>query len=95
MCYNQEKYIADAFYSALNQTYSPMEIVVSDDCSSDNTVEILAAWAESVPFSVKVVQNEKNLGYAQNFAKAISLCSSDVIFFLTRTISGRRTSWKR
>ena len=81
MCtYNGARFLPEQLDCLANQSRQPDEVVICDDCSSDNTVEILNAWAESVPFSVKVVQNEKNLGYAQNFAKAISLCSSDVIF---------------
>jgi glycosyltransferase involved in cell wall biosynthesis len=33
LTYNQEKYVADALRAALNQTYSPLEIIISDDCS--------------------------------------------------------------
>ena len=81
MCtYNGARFLSEQLDCLANQSRQPDEVVICDDCSSDNTVDILNDWAKSVPFSVKVVQNEKNLGYAQNFAKAISLCSSDVIF---------------
>ena len=38
--FNQEKYINEAIKGALNQTYSPLEIIISDDCSTDLTFQI-------------------------------------------------------
>ena len=39
--YKQEKFIEEAIKSALSQDYSPLEIVISDDCSLDNTFSII------------------------------------------------------
>ena len=73
MCtYNGARFLPEQLSCLANQSRLPDEVIICDDCSSDNTVDILNDWAKSVPFSVKIVQNEKNLGYAQNFAKAIS-----------------------
>lgn len=82
MCYNQEKYIADAFQSALNQTYSPMEIVVSDDCSSDNSWRIIQEIASSYNGDKKIVlnRNEKNLGMGLNWCKLCSLAKGSLLF---------------
>ncbi|MFH7806564.1 glycosyltransferase [Acinetobacter sp. BSP-53] len=41
VCYNQEKYIKEAVLSALSQDYSPLKIIISDDCSKDKTVHII------------------------------------------------------
>ena len=45
--YNQEKYIREAVESALAQSYEPMEVVLSDDCSTDQTFEIMQEMARS------------------------------------------------
>ena len=42
--YNAEKFIQEAIESALNQDYYPMEIIISDDCSTDNTDEIVSKY---------------------------------------------------
>jgi glycosyltransferase involved in cell wall biosynthesis len=39
--YNHERFIAEAVRGALSQTYSPLEIIISDDCSTDRTFEII------------------------------------------------------
>ena len=46
IAYNQEKYIREAVEGAFSQTYSPLEIVLSDDCSSDRTFAIMREMAE-------------------------------------------------
>lgn len=62
--YNQEKYIREAVEGAFSQTYEPLEIILSDDCSSDRTFEIMQEMAAEYkgPHRVRVRQNEFNLG---------------------------------
>ena len=43
--YNQEKYIREAVEGTFSQTYEPLEIILSDDCSSDRTFEIMEEMA--------------------------------------------------
>lgn len=62
--YNQEKYIREAVEGAFSQTYSPLEIILSDDCSSDSTFEIMEEMAREYQglHLVKVRRGENNLG---------------------------------
>ena len=62
--YNQEKYIREAVEGAFSQTYEPLEIILSDDCSSDRTFEIMQEMTAAYegPHAVKVRQSEVNLG---------------------------------
>lgn len=62
--YNQEKYIARAISSALAQDYPNLEVVVSDDCSTDNTFAIAKSLESD---KVRVHQNQKNLGRVGNY----------------------------
>lgn len=77
--YNGARYIADQIESIAKQTRPPDELIVSDDCSSDETIETLKSIARQCFFPVRISVNEKRLGYALNFASAISLCSGDLI----------------
>ena len=75
--YNGEKYLKEQLESIYAQTYKNIEVIVTDDCSTDKTVEILKQYAAS--YQLKYFVNEQNLGYVKNFEKAISLCSGDFI----------------
>lgn len=81
MCtFNGEKYIKEQIESIINQSCMPDEIVICDDCSKDNTVNIIKEILDNWSGNVNLVENEKNLGYRKNFEKAISLCKGDIIF---------------
>ena len=66
--YNNGKYIARTIESVLNQTYRNVEVVVVDDCSKDNTVEIVRGIKDP---RVRLICNEKNLGMTGNWNKCI------------------------
>jgi len=62
--YNQERFIRDAVSSALGQIYEPLEVILSDDHSTDRTFEIMQEMAAAYngPHRVRVVKNSKNIG---------------------------------
>lgn len=78
--FNGENYFAEQLCSFVEQTRLPDELVISDDCSTDATVQIAREFAEKVQFEVKIIVNASNLGYAQNFSQALELCTGDVVF---------------
>lgn len=69
--YNGEKFIREQLDSIYNQTYKNIEVVVTDDCSRDKTVEILREYHEK--HGLRYYVNDKNLGLIKNFEKAMSL----------------------
>ena len=76
LTYNHEKYIASALDSILMQNVNfKYEIVVCDDCSSDNTKDILLRYMQKYPKVIKVYLNEKNLGAQGNANKLRTLCT--------------------
>lgn len=76
--YNGEKYLGDQIDSILNQTIQDFELIVCDDCSTDNTWNILLDY-QLHDKRIKCYRNEKNLGFKKNFEKAIGLCTGDYI----------------
>ena len=76
--YNGERYIRQQLDSIIEQSYKPIEILVIDDCSTDNTPAILKEFATHNE-NVKVVKNETNLGYVKNFEKGMLLAKGDYI----------------
>ena len=75
--YNGEKYLREQIDSLYSQTLVPDEIIVVDDCSTDNTQLILEQYHISKGLIYFV--NEKNLGINKNFEKALSFCTGDYI----------------
>jgi len=79
MCtYNGERFIEEQIDSILNQSYTNFELIITDDCSSDKTIEIIKKY-QLDDKRIKLHQNEHNLGFVKNFEKAISLCSGRYI----------------
>lgn len=79
MCtYNGGKYLREQMDSILAQTYPIHEIVVRDDCSTDNTMDILREYAVRYPF-IKIFHNEKNIGCNQNFHDVLYQATGDYI----------------
>lgn len=76
---NGQIYIEEQIKSILEQTYSPIEIIVCDDASDDNTVQILEkiSTTSSVPIRIKV--NDQRQGIEKNYEQAISLASGNII----------------
>lgn len=79
--FNGEKHIQEQLDSIARQTLLPIELVITDDGSTDKTLNIVDSFAVTAPFPVSIFQNETRLGYADNFLKAASLCSGDLIAF--------------
>lgn len=81
LAYNQERFIREAVSGAFSQNYSPLEIVLSDDCSTDGTYEIIREMASvyNGPHKIVVNRNEKNLGIAMHFNKVMELASGEII----------------
>ena len=79
--YNGARFIREQLDRLARQTVLPAELVITDDGSSDNTLEIVADFAAQAPFPVRVERNPENLGYRANFMKAAGLCTSDLIAF--------------
>jgi len=67
--YNQERYIREAIEGVFSQTYEPLEIILSDDCSTDRTFEIMGEMAATYcgPHRVRVNQTPKNNGFLCHF----------------------------
>ncbi len=76
--YNGERFIQEQIDSILDQSYSNLELIITDDGSSDKTIEIIKNYQKN-DTRIKLYQNEVNLGFVQNFGKAISLCKGDYI----------------
>lgn len=79
--YNGEKYIYKQLESIKNQSLAVEEVIICDDCSTDNTYSIIKHYIEINNLKHwRVFCNEKNIGFASNFFNALYKCSGDIIF---------------
>lgn len=78
--YNGEKYIEEQLRSILTQTIPPKEIIVSDDGSKDQTLNIVNDILKDSVIKYRIVKNIGMHGVTANFCNAISLCSEEIIF---------------
>lgn len=68
--YNGEKYLKEQIDSILNQTYTDFNLLISDDCSTDNTFRILEEYTKK-DSRIKIFRNEVNEGVIKNFEKLL------------------------
>jgi glycosyltransferase involved in cell wall biosynthesis len=75
--YNGERFIGEQMRSILGQLSSSDELIVVDDCSADNTCEIIAGICDS---RVHLVRNERNLGVVKTFERALRQAEGEFVF---------------
>lgn len=77
--YNGACTIEGTLHSVLNQTYKNLEIIIVDNCSEDNTVQVINKFDDS---RIKVYQNNANLGLAGNLNKCLEYVSGEYVQFV-------------
>lgn len=82
IAYNQEDVIADAVRGVLAQTYTPLEILISDDCSSDRTFEVIqrTVAAYTGPHRVVINRNECNVGISGHLSILARKSRGELLF---------------
>ena len=78
--YNTSSYIQETIQSVVNQTYQNWELIIVDDCSSDDTDEIIKPYLKDTRISY--YKNNKNLGAALSRNKALMVAKGRWIAFL-------------
>jgi glycosyltransferase involved in cell wall biosynthesis len=77
--YNGEKYIKYTIESVLNQTYKNIEIIISDNCSTDNTIKIVESYDDK---RIKLYKNEQNFGMLLNHINCLKFSSGKYLKLL-------------
>jgi glycosyltransferase involved in cell wall biosynthesis len=79
--YNGSGFLREQLSSIVGQTMPPAELVVSDDGSTDDTLEIVRDFAKTAPFPVVVASKTERLGFADNFLYAAEACRHELVAF--------------
>jgi glycosyltransferase involved in cell wall biosynthesis len=81
--YNTGKYIVEMLESISNQTYSPIQLVIVDDNSTDGTYEKIKEWKkehETISFEIDLIKNNNNFGLTQSVNIGYDKCKGEYIF---------------
>lgn len=81
--YNQEHLVSEALDSLFANKIIPYEVIVIDDCSEDNTWNIILDYNNKYPSVIKSIKNDKNIGVIKNFNKIKSMPSGNIVSFLS------------
>jgi glycosyltransferase involved in cell wall biosynthesis len=79
--YNGEQFILRQLESLSAQTYLPLELVVSDDGSSDATLDLIRSFARTAPFEIRLLPTHARLGFSDNFLHAAEHCRGSYVAF--------------
>lgn len=98
--YNQENYIREAVQGAFSQDYSPLEIILSDDCSKDGTFGIMEEMAAGYegPHQVILNRNDTNVGLIEHINRVMAMASGSWIVMAAGddiSLSGRVSTTMR
>ncbi|HAK80314.1 MAG TPA: glycosyl transferase, partial [Runella sp.] len=74
--FNRATYLKVAIESILKQKYKNLEIIITDNASTDNTIEIVEAFNDE---RIIYYRNPENIGIARNHNKALELCTGEYI----------------
>lgn len=81
LCFNHEKFIIECLNSVLNQLYSPIQLIIVDDFSTDNSKKVIETWLQKNP-EIEFIINDSNLGITQSFNKGLKLAKGEYIIDL-------------
>ena len=81
--YNGERYLLEALQSIAKQTNKVNEVLISDNHSTDRTIDIIKKFTKNHPeLTIRLHQNSKNIGVINNFNKCLELCNTDYLLIL-------------
>ena len=79
--YNYEKFLPQRLQSIVGQTYKNIEIIILDDCSTDNSMQVIEAFAQNEPRVVSITRNDKNGGSPfRQWQKGIAMAKGEFIW---------------
>ena len=79
LCYNHERFVAEALESVFHQTYSNIQIIVVDDCSTDSSVPIIKEVIDKYSNKVQFLELKRNFGNCKAFNQGMALATGDFI----------------
>jgi glycosyltransferase involved in cell wall biosynthesis len=78
--FNHGHYLQESLKAILNQSYRPIEVIIIDDCSTDNSVDVIKSFAH-LDSTVRFYRNDKNMGTLYSGNRGLSLATGEYVYF--------------
>ena len=75
LCYNQERFLKDTLDSIKNQSYQNIEVIIIDDASKDNSVNVIEDWIYENKVKWRIVKHDKNKGICKTLNESLELAT--------------------
>ena len=79
--FNEDKYLANTIESVLKQTYIDIKVIISDNCSTDSSYDIVQKYA-SEDSRIEHIRHSKNIGATNNFKYTLDMCTTNYFMWL-------------
>jgi glycosyltransferase involved in cell wall biosynthesis len=79
VCYNHARYLEETLDSILAQTYPNIQLIIMDDCSQDNSVEVIREWIARNGVDCTFIAHEENQGLCKTLNEALGICKGEYL----------------
>jgi glycosyltransferase involved in cell wall biosynthesis len=79
VCYNQARFVVETLESVKAQTYKPTELIILDDCSSDDSVAVIEKWLRENPVECRFIRHQENQGICKSLNEAVTAATGKYI----------------
>ncbi len=79
LCYNQTRFVVETLESVKAQTYTITELVIVDDCSSDDSVAVIDRWLRENKIPCNFIRHQKNQGICKSLNEALAATSGKYV----------------
>jgi glycosyltransferase involved in cell wall biosynthesis len=82
ICYNHERFVEETLSSIKNQTYNNIELVIIDDCSTDNSAKVIDEWISKSEFNCQFIKHTVNTNLCKTLNEGANLCKGEYLQFM-------------
>lgn len=82
-CYNHERFVVECLESIRNQTYPNIQLIITDDYSTDHSVDLIEQWVEIHQVECKFIKHTENMGLPKTLNEALSYSKGEYISIIS------------
>lgn len=82
-CYNHERFVVECLDDIRNQTYSNIQLIITDDCSTDHSVEIIENWIKTYDIKCLFIKHTENKGFPKTLNEALTYAEGKYVSIIS------------